>query len=63
MIWYSVVPELKATQAASVQLTVPLLGTLAGALLLNEAITLRIVLASMAILIGTMLVLSFKPRH
>jgi drug/metabolite transporter (DMT)-like permease len=63
IIWYSVLPELKATQAAIVQLTVPLLVTLAGALLLNEVITLRIVLASMAILIGTMLVLSFKPRH
>ena len=63
IIWYSVLPELKATQAAIVQLSVPLLVTLAGALLLNEVITLRVVLASMAILIGTMLVLSFKPRH
>jgi len=63
IIWYSVLPELKATQAAIVQLSVPLLVTLAGALLLNEVITLRIILASLAILTGTILVLSFKPRH
>ncbi|KGJ94526.1 DMT family transporter [Colwellia psychrerythraea] len=63
IIWYSVLPELKATQAAIVQLSVPLLVTLAGALLLSEAITLRIVIASIAILIGTMLVLSFKRKH
>jgi len=58
-----ILPELKATQAAIVQLSVPLLVTLAGALLLNEVITLRIILASLAILTGTILVLSFKPRH
>lgn len=63
IIWYSVLPELKATQAAIVQLSVPLLVTLAGALLLSEAITLRIVIASIAILIGTILVLSFKRKH
>ncbi|TWX70863.1 DMT family transporter [Colwellia demingiae] len=63
IIWYSVLPELKATQAAIVQLSVPLLVTLAGALLLNEAITLRIVFASLTILIGTILVLTFKRKH
>ncbi len=63
IIWYSVLPELKATQAAIVQLSVPLLVTLAGALLLNETITLRVVIASIAILIGTILVLSFKRKQ
>ncbi len=60
IIWYSVLPELKATQAAIVQLSVPLLVTLAGALLLNEQITLRVIFASLAILAGTVLVLKFK---
>ncbi|PKI13512.1 DMT family transporter [Colwellia sp. 12G3] len=60
IIWYSVLPELKATQAAIVQLSVPLLVTLAGAIILNEAITMRIILASTAILLGTILVLTFK---
>ena len=63
IIWYSVLPELKATQAAIVQLSVPLLVTLAGALLLNETITIRVVFASMTILIGTILVLTFKGKH
>lgn len=63
IIWYSVLPELKATQAAIVQLSVPLLVTLAGALLLNETITIRVVFASMTILIGTILVLIFKGKH
>ena len=60
IIWYSVLPELKATQAAIIQLSVPLLVTLAGAILLNEVITLRVVLASFTILFGTILVLTYK---
>ena len=60
VIWYSVLPALKATQAAIIQLSVPLLVTLAGALLLNESITLRVTFASITILVGTILVLTFK---
>lgn len=60
IIWYSVLPELKATQAAIVQLSVPIMVTIAGALLLNEQITLRVLFASLAILAGTLLVLKFK---
>lgn len=60
IIWYSVLPALKASQAAIVQLSVPLIVTLSGAVLLNEMISLRIVIASMAILLGTLLVLKFK---
>ena len=60
IIWYSVLPELKATQAAIVQLSVPVIVTLAGAILLDEQITLRIVAASITILTGTLLVLKFK---
>lgn len=60
IIWYSVLPQLKATQAAIVQLSVPLLVTLVGDLLLNESITMRVILASAAILLGTFLVLTFK---
>lgn len=63
IIWYSVLPELKATQAAIIQLSVPLLVTLAGALLLNEVITGRIIIASLTILLGTVLVLTFKKQR
>ncbi len=62
IIWYSVLPELKATQAAIVQLSVPIIVTIAGAILLNEQITLRIITASIAILSGTLLVLKFKAK-
>jgi drug/metabolite transporter (DMT)-like permease len=60
IIWYSILPQLKATQAAIVQLSVPLIVTIAGVLLLNEVVTLRIFIASLAILLGTLLVLKFK---
>jgi drug/metabolite transporter (DMT)-like permease len=62
IIWYSVLPELKATQAAIVQLSVPLLVTIAGVILLNESITFRVILACIAILSGTILVLAFKHK-
>lgn len=60
-IWYAVLPRLAAIQAASVQLSVPLLTALAGALLLGEALTVRLLLAGTAILGGIGLVL--RARH
>ena len=56
-IWYSVLPALKATNAATVQLSVPVIAALGGILFLGEAITLRLVLASIAILGGIALVI------
>ena len=55
-LWYAVLPSLTVARAASVQLSVPMLAALAGALLLHEAITLRLLLASVAILGGIALV-------
>ena len=49
--------ELTALRAATVQLSVPPLAALGGALLLSEALTPRLVLASAAILGGVALVL------
>lgn len=60
-VWYSVLPRLAAIQAASVQLSVPLLTAVAGSLLLGEALTLRLLLAGAAILGGVALVL--RARH
>ncbi len=62
IIWYSVLPELKATQAAIVQLSVPIIVALAGALLLNEEITLRVFIASVTIFLGTLIVLNSKQQ-
>jgi drug/metabolite transporter (DMT)-like permease len=59
-IWYAALPELKATSAASVQLTVPIIAALGGVAFLGEPITLRLVLASVVILGGISLVIFEK---
>ena len=59
-VWYSVMPALKATTAATVQLSVPVIAALGGIAFLGEALTLRLVLASIAILGGIALVVLQK---
>ncbi len=56
-IWYTVLPALKATQAATVQLSVPVIAALGGIVFLGETLTLRLMLASLAILVGIALVI------
>ena len=56
-LWYAVLPSLKATNAATVQLSVPVIAALGGALFLGEALTLQLALASVAILGGIGLVI------
>jgi drug/metabolite transporter (DMT)-like permease len=63
VIWYAALPALKATSAATVQLSVPVIAALGGVLLLGEAITLRLVLASVAILGGIALVIVEKRQR
>jgi drug/metabolite transporter (DMT)-like permease len=60
-IWYSALPGLPATSAASVQLSVPLLAALGGIVFLDETVTLRLLLAALAILGGIALVI-FERR-
>ncbi len=59
-IWYTVLPSLKATHAATVQLSVPVIAALAGIVFLGETLSLRLVLASVAILGGIALVILEK---
>jgi drug/metabolite transporter (DMT)-like permease len=56
-IWYTVLPALRATHAATVQLSVPVIAAIGGVLLLGERLSLRLVLCSIAILGGIALVL------
>jgi drug/metabolite transporter (DMT)-like permease len=56
-VWYTALPALKTTHAATVQLSVPVLAALGGILFLGEPITLRWALASAAILGGIALVI------
>jgi drug/metabolite transporter (DMT)-like permease len=52
VVWYRALPHLTATRAAVVQLFVPALAALGGVLLLEEAITVRLLVASVALLGG-----------
>ena len=60
-IWYTALPSLKATHAATVQLSVPVIAALGGIVLLGEHLTMRLILASVAILGGIALVI-FEKR-
>jgi len=59
-VWYAVLPRLRASSAATIQLSVPVLAALGGVMLLGEALTLRLLLASVAILGGIALVILQK---
>ncbi|MBE0627240.1 MAG: DMT family transporter [Burkholderiales bacterium] len=61
-IWYTALPALKATSAATVQLSVPVIAAVGGIVLLGEPISLRLVLASAAILGGIALVILERRR-
>ena len=61
-IWYAALPGLKSTSAAIVQLSVPVIAALGGVMTLGEPITLRLTLASVAILGGIALVILEKKR-
>jgi drug/metabolite transporter (DMT)-like permease len=60
VIWYAALGGLKAASAATVQLSVPVLAATGGILLLGEPITLRYVIASIAVLGGIFLVVTEK---
>ena len=59
-IWYRVLPALKAASAATVQLSVPVITAAGGVVLIGEPLSLRLVLASVAILAGIALVIHNK---
>jgi drug/metabolite transporter (DMT)-like permease len=61
-IWYTAIPTLKATNAATLQLSVPVLAAIGGVIFLGEHLTLRVVGASLAILGGIALVILKKNR-
>ncbi|SMF17384.1 DMT family transporter [Pseudogulbenkiania subflava] len=61
-VWYTALRGLTATGAATVQLTVPVIAAAGGVALLGEPVTLRLVLASIAILGGVWLVIAGKRQ-
>jgi len=61
-IWYMALPLLKATSAATIQLSVPVLAAVGGVLMLSEPLSWRLVIAGVAILGGIALVIYEKQR-
>ena len=61
-IWYQVLPVLKSTTAATVQLSVPMFAAAGGVLLLSEPLGWRLLVASLAILMGIALVIHQKQK-
>jgi drug/metabolite transporter (DMT)-like permease len=61
-IWYTALPLLQASHAATVQLSVPVIAAAGGVVLLGEPLTLRLLVASVAILGGIALVILEKPQ-
>ena len=61
-IWYTALPGLKATHAATVQLSVPVIAALGGIVFLGEPLSVRLILAAFAILGGIALVILEKQQ-
>lgn len=61
-IWYAALKGLRASSAATVQLSVPVLAAVGGIVFLGEQLTARLLIASVAILGGIALVI-FDKRH
>lgn len=61
-IWYAVMPAHKATTAATIQLSVPVLSALGGILFLGEPLSWRLILTSLIILGGIALFLMERRR-
>jgi drug/metabolite transporter (DMT)-like permease len=62
ILWYRVLQQMSAMTASTVQLSAPLIATLGGIVMLGEAITYDLVIASLLILGGIWLVLRFGIR-
>jgi drug/metabolite transporter (DMT)-like permease len=60
VVWYIALRGLKATEAATVQLSVPVIAAVGGILFLGEPVTLRLFLCAVAILGGVALVIVRK---
>ncbi|HEX7635279.1 MAG TPA: DMT family transporter [Noviherbaspirillum sp.] len=62
VVWYAALRHLSAMRAATVQLSVPLIAAIGGAVFLSETVTPRLTVAAFAILGGIALVLTRRGR-
>jgi drug/metabolite transporter (DMT)-like permease len=61
-IWYAALPNMEATNAATIQLSVPVIAAVGGVVFLGETITQRLLLSSAGILGGIALVFMSQKR-
>ena len=62
ILWYTVLPDLSVTEAAVVQLAVPIIAALGGVVFIAEAFSLRL-LVSMVLVLGGILLVILKRRR
>jgi len=62
VIWYAVLPQLAATLAATLQLSVPALAAFGGVFFLSERITLRLILSGTLIIVGVGLAIFSRKK-
>ena len=62
VLWYKVLQQLRAMTASTIQLSAPLLASLGGIVLLGEAFTRDLLIASLLILGGILLVVRQRKR-
>lgn len=62
-LWYTALGGLTATQAAVLQLLVPVIAAFGGIVFVSEPISMRLVLASVAILTGILMVVLARHSH
>lgn len=60
VLWYRILPAITATTAATVQLSVPVIASVLGVLLVSEPVTMRLVVSSFTILGGIGLVIAAR---
>jgi drug/metabolite transporter (DMT)-like permease len=60
VIWYAALKDLTTTQAALLQLTIPIIAALGGVVFLAETITTRLIIAGILIICGVMVALVGK---
>lgn len=60
VLWYNALGGLSATQAAVVQLFVPIIASFGGVILMSESITFRLIISAIFVLGGILLVMTGK---
>ncbi|MCK0150396.1 DMT family transporter [Marivita sp. S6314] len=59
-LWYTVLPDLRSTTAAVLQLTVPVIAMVGGVLLLSETVGVRLMIAACFVLGGVLLAVTSR---